>query len=143
MSITSIKNSLLLFLSAVGGIASVYFGGWDSLMQALAFVMAADILTGLAIACAWKKSKKTETGTVSSKAMLQGLLRKGGMLVVIMVAVKLDESMGMGGALRTGTIVFFTGNEGISLIENAGIMGLPIPKKMKSIFEQLREEKDD
>jgi toxin secretion/phage lysis holin len=75
--------------------------------------------------------------------MLQGLLRKGGMLVVIMVAVKLDESMGMGGALRTGTIVFFTGNEGISLIENAGIMGLPIPKKMKSIFEQLREEKDD
>lgn len=143
MSIITVKNSILLFLATAGGFASAFFGGWDSIMQALVIVMAADILTGLAIACAWKKSKKTETGTVSSKAMLQGLLRKGGILIIIMVAVKLDESTGLNGALRAGAILFFTGNEGISLIENLGIMGLPMPKKMKAIFEQLREEKDD
>jgi toxin secretion/phage lysis holin len=138
-----IKNVALVGLSGVLTAIITALGGWDMAIQALFAVMVIDIITGLLVALVWKKSGKTETGAVESKAMLKGLCRKFAMIAMVFVANLIDSSMGLNGILRTGAILFFTGNEGLSIIENVGIMGVPLPKFLKEAFEQLRNKGDD
>jgi len=142
MTPLAIKNIILTVLSGTGAFIATALGGWDMALQALLAVMVIDIITGLLVALVWKKSGKTETGAVDSRAMLKGLCRKFVMVCIVFLSWQIDQSTGMNGVLRTGTILFFTGNEGISIVENVGIMGVPLPSVIKNAFEQLRKKGD-
>lgn len=142
MTPLAIKIFSLSVLSAICTAITTALGGWDTAMIALITVMSIDLVTGLLVALAWKKSNKSESGAASSKAMFQGLCRKGLMLLLVWLAVQLDCVLGLNAVIRTALIFYFIGNEGLSIIENAGIMGLPLPKILKNALEQLRDKGD-
>lgn len=142
MNIKTIWYSILGGLAAVGGFLGQLFGGWDIALQALCFMMAADYITGIVCALVWKKSPKSSDGAYDSKVSIKGLLRKGGMLLIVLVGCRLDSFIGTE-FIRTAVITFFIANEGFSLIENLGVMGVPMPKVIKNAFEALKEKVDN
>jgi toxin secretion/phage lysis holin len=117
-------------------------GGWDNALQTLIIFMAIDYITGILIAAIWQRSTKSESGALESRAGFKGLIRKSTMLLVVWVSVQLDLLLGLDGFSRTAVILFFCGNEGLSIVENLGIMGVPIPSMIKEKFEQLRKSAD-
>ena len=138
MTIMQIKNVILLALAAVGtGIAQA-LGGWDSAMTTLIIIMAADYITGIMIAAVWQRSPKSEGGALESRAGFKGLIRKVLILLAVLIAHQLDVSLHSPGMIRTAVILFFIGNEGISVVENMGIMGVPLPDIVRKSFEQLK-----
>jgi len=143
MTPLAIKNLVLAIIAAVGTGIATALGGWDMALQALLAVMAIDIITGLLVAVVWKKSGKSETGAADSRAMFKGLCRKFVIILAVFLAQQIDRSTGLGGVLRLGAILFFTGNEGLSVVENAGLMGVPMPKIIKDALEQLRKKGGD
>lgn len=143
MTALVIKNTILSGLAAVGAWIATALGGWDMALQALLAVIAIDIITGVLVALVWKKSGKSETGAADSNAMFKGLCKKVVIILVVFLAQQIDCSTGMGGVLRLGAILFFTGNEGLSVVENAGLMGVPLPGIVKNALEQLRKKGDD
>jgi toxin secretion/phage lysis holin len=134
-----IKDSVLVALSVAGSFLARTLGGWDTALQTLIILMAIDFVTGLLIAGVWQKSSKSQTGALESKAGFKGLIRKGLILLVVLIGVQLDAILGLQAFCRTAIILFFCGNEGLSIVENLGIMGLPLPDFIKSKFEQLRD----
>ncbi len=142
MSAEYIKNGVLAVLAAVGSFVANALGGWDAAMKVLVALMVADYITGVLIAAVWKKSRKSESGTLDSKAGFQGLLKKGMILLLVWLGVLLDEAFSSN-YVRMAVILFFTGNEGISLLENLGIMGVPFPGFLKEMLEALREKGDN
>ena len=138
----SIYYTILAALATVGGVASQYLGGWDQLTQLLAWAMAIDYLTGALCAAVWHKSPKTATGGYESRAGFKGLIRKGVIILIVMIAAELDKLAGTT-AMRTATILFFAANDGMSILENLGIMGVPYPPALKNAFEVLRRKSED
>lgn len=136
-----VKNYILAALAAAGSFVANALGGWDYFMALLVALMAADYITGVAVAAFWKRSPKTGTGALSSVAGFKGLVKKGAILLVVLVAVRLDRALDVN-YVRVAAILFFAGNEGLSLIENLGLMGVPMPGFAKKMFELLREEGD-
>ena len=134
--------SALTGLSAVGAAISSALGGWDKFIQTLVIFMAIDYILGVVIALVWKKSQKSADGSFESKASLKGLLRKGAMLLLVFIAVQLDLVIGDGQYIRTAVILFFIANEGFSIIENLGIMGLPMPDVIKDAFAAIKKKSD-
>ena len=110
---------------------SYLFGVFDSMLTALLAFIALDFATGIIKAIVLKG--------VSSYCMFRGGVKKIGVLVVVAVSNILDVSLELGGTLRTITISYFIANEGISILENWGALGLPIPKRLKDILAQLRD----
>ena len=113
----------------IGGMISQVFGGWD--------FMAVDYLSGLIVAGVFHSSDKSETGTLNSAACWQGLLKKGMTLVIVLVAARLDIVLGTA-FVRDAVVIAYVVNETISIIENAGLMGLPVPDAIMSAIEQLQ-----
>lgn len=138
MTLVQIKNIFLLLIAWIGAEIAQLFGGWDSAMTALIIIMAADYVTGILIAAVWSKSPKSETGALESRAGFKGLIRKVLILLAVLIANQLDCSLQLNGIIRTAVILFFIGNEGISVIENMGIMGVPLPEIVRKAFEQLK-----
>lgn len=138
----SIYYTVLAGLAAIGGVASQYLGGWDQLTQLLAWAMAIDYLTGALCAAVWHKSPKTATGGYESRAGFKGLIRKGVIILIVMIAAELDK-LANTTAMRTATILFFAANDGMSILENLGIMGVPYPPALKNAFEVLRRKSED
>lgn len=130
------KQGILTILGAIGAFVSSIFGGWDAGLTTLVIFMAIDYLTGLIVAGVFHKSGKTENGALSSKAGLQGIAKKIMMLLLVLVAVRLDILTGTN-YVRDAVIIALCGNELISIIENAGLMGVPIPRKLKGAIEVL------
>ncbi|MDD4019374.1 MAG: phage holin family protein [Clostridiaceae bacterium] len=97
-----------------------------------------DYTTGILIAAVWQKSSKSKTGALESRAGFKGLVRKGLILLVVLIGVQLDAILGLQAFCRTAIVLFFCGNEGLSIVENLGIMGLPLPGFVKTKFEQLK-----
>jgi len=123
-------------LAACGGAIAGMLGGWDPLLRVLVTLMAADYITGLLVAV-MGKSAKTEYGGLSSKVGAMGLARKGLMLMVVLVAALMDSVMGTGSAMcRDAACWFYIANEGLSLLENLGLMGVPFPEKLKLLLGQ-------
>lgn len=138
MTFMQIKHIVLLIIAAIGtGIAKA-LGGWDSAMTTLIIIMAADYLTGLMIAGIWQRSPKSKGGALESRAGFKGLCRKILILLSVLIAHQLDISVHSPGIIRTAVILFFIGNEGISVVENMGIMGVPLPDIVRKSFEQLK-----
>ena len=142
MTAIEVKNSILAGLAAAGAFLSGALGGWDAPLALLVALMAADYLTGLLVAAVWQRSDKSATGALDSKAGFQGLVKKGTILLLVWLGVLLDEAVGAA-YVRTAVVLFFVGNEGLSLLENLGLMGLPFPAFLRRALEALREKGDD
>lgn len=124
-----------------GAAVAAVFGGWNASMGTLLICMGADYLTGLIVAGVFKASAKTPGGGLESKVGWKGLCRKAVILMFILVAHRLDMAVGTNYIRNAVTIGFIT-NELISLIENAGIMGVPLPESLKKALELLKDMED-
>lgn len=140
---SGIKNLVIGALAAVGAVAAQALGGWDVALKALLSFMAADYITGLIVAAVFRRSPKTQRGALSSSAGFVGLLRKCCILLVVLLAVVLDGMAGTGGFIRAGVCLFFTANEGLSILENLGLMGVPYPRFLREMLEAMRKRSDE
>lgn len=130
-------NTIQVVFTAVGGWLGYFLGGYDGLLYALVVFMIADYITGVMCAAADKK--------LSSEVGFKGICRKVLILMLVGIANLLDvQVIGTGAVLRTAVIFFYLSNEGVSLLENAAHLDLPIPEKLKEILAQLhdRAERD-
>ena len=132
----------LTVFSTFGATIAAILGGWDSSIQTLVGFMAVDYVLGVIIALFWHVSPKSKDGTFESDASFQGLLRKGCILLVVYVAARLDLLFCDGQFIRTAVILFFIANEGFSIIENIGIMGVPMPQIVKDAFAAIKKQSD-
>ena len=117
------------------------FGGWSDALITLIVFMALDYVTGLIVAGIFKKSKKSENGALESRAGFKGLCRKGVALMIVLVAVRLDIVMHTT-YIKDAVIIAFVANESISIIENAGLMGIPVPGIIARAIDVLRNESE-
>ncbi len=137
-SIDLIWAKVQIAATAIGGWIGYFLGGKDGMLIALVVFMALDYITGLMCAIVDKK--------LSSAVGFKGICKKVLILMLVGVANILDvHVVGQGSALRGAVIAFYLSNEGLSLLENAAYIGLPIPDKLREILEQLhnREDKND
>ncbi len=141
MTGTSIKNTILCVVSVIGGFFVEFIGGADSILKALIIFMAVDYITGLAVAFIFHKSRKTEGGGASSKEGFKGIVKKICMLLLVGLAHELDVIMGVD-YTRATAILFFIGNEGLSVLENVGLMGVKYPEFLVKALEALRDSND-
>lgn len=132
------KNTMLLVCATFGGAVAQIFGGWDALLKALIICMAVDYITGVIVA-ALGKSRKSESGHISSHAAVVGIIKKAVILLIVLVAAALESATGTE-FIRDTVIIFFLGSEGISIVENAGLLGVPMPAVLKKWFEVLRDK---
>lgn len=133
-------REIFLTLTGCAGSAVVWlFGGWDSGLATLLVFMGIDYVTGLITAAVFRNSPKSKSGGLESGAGLKGLLKKGMMLTIVLVAVRLDAVTGSD-FIRDSAIIAFIVNETISIIENAGLMGVPIPKVITKAIDVLKSE---
>ena len=116
-------------------------GGWGEDMTTLLIFMGVDFLLGLAIAAIWKKSGKSETGALNSWSAWVGLIRKGASLLVVLVGNRLDIMLGLD-YIRTAVIIAFCTDELISIVENLGIMGVPLPVVVTKAIDVLKSKAD-
>ena len=131
-------NMVQMVFAAIGGWLGYFLGGCDGLLYALIAFVVIDYITGVMCAVADKKL----SGTVGFK----GICRKVLIFLLVGIANVLDvQVIGSGSALRTAVIFFYISNEGVSLLENATHLGLPVPERIKTVLEQLhdRAEKED
>ena len=125
-------NTIQVIFAAIGGWLGYFLGGCDGLLIALVVFVAADYITGVMCAVADKE--------LSSEV---GICRKVLIFILVGIANILDvQVIGTGSVLRTAVIFFYLSNEGVSLLENAGHLGLPIPEKIKTVLEQLHDRSE-
>ena len=139
MNATQIKEAVLATLAASGAFLANALGGWDALLKLLVALMAADYITGLVVAAVFKRSNKSESGTLDSNASFKGLARKCAVLVLVYIAVLLDTATGTH-YVRSAVALFFIGHEGLSLLENVGLMGVKYPAFLKNMLQALRDK---
>lgn len=133
------KAGILSLIGIVGsGIASL-FGGFDAALGTLVIFMAVDYITGLIVAGVFHKSEKTKNGALESRAGWKGLCRKGVTLLVVLVACRLDLIVGAN-FIRDAVVIAFVANETISIVENAGLMGVPVPEVVVRSIEVLKKK---
>lgn len=137
----NMKLKLLTFIGIIGGWIASLFGGWDAALVTLVIFMGIDYVTGLIVAGVFHKSEKTENGTLESRAGWKGLCRKGVSLLVVLVACRLDLIMGSN-FIRDAVVIAYIVNETISIIENAGLMGIPVPKVITKAIEVLKNKSE-
>lgn len=125
----------------VGAIAGLY-GEWTTALSILAIMMGVDYITGVLVAITGK-SPKTETGGLSSKVGFVGIARKGFIMLIVLVATQLDRAISNSNMVfQTATTFYYIANEGLSILENADLMGVPFPAFIKERLESMRESKD-
>ncbi len=135
------RESICALIGVIGGWIASMLGGWDSALATLLIFMAVDYVTGLIVAGVFHRSQKSESGALESRAGWKGLCRKGATLLVVLVAYRLDIVIGSD-YIRNAVIIAFIANETISIIENAGLMGVPIPAIITKAIEVLKEKGD-
>lgn len=135
--------SIKVLFCTVGGLAgaavAAVWGGWTEAMTILCILMAMDYIAGVLVAAVWHRSPKTQTGGLESLAGLKGLIRKIFILALVAVAHMIDRLIGTN-YIRDAVAIAFSLNEIISILENAGLMGIPIPKVMQKGLELLRRK---
>lgn len=137
-----LKTMICTGIGIVGSTVAAAFGGWDAAMITLVSMMVIDYLTGVLVAGVFHNSPKTENGTLESKAGWKGLCRKGMTLLIVLVAARLDIILGTG-FIRDAVVIGYIANETISIIENAGLMGVPIPEAIKKAIEVLQSKGEE
>ena len=135
-------DKIVKILAAIGGAIAGAFGGIDTMLIVLVACMALDYITGLIVA--WMgRSQKTESGHLDSKVGFVGIAKKALMLLVVLMAALLDRALGTEHAVfRTMMIWFYIANEGLSILENLSMAGVPFPAGVLKALEQLRDKSD-
>lgn len=139
--VTTVKIGFLSVFGVIGSFVATLFGGWDTALTTLVIFMAIDYITGLAVAGIFHTSTKSETGSLESKAGWKGLFRKGMILLIVLIASRLDLIMGSS-FIQDAVIIGYIVNETISIIENAGLMGLPIPSVISNAIDVLKKNSE-
>ena len=128
-----IWNWIQLALTAAGGALGWFFGGPDGFLYALIAFVAADYVTGVLCAIVNKQ--------LSSEVGFKGIFKKVLIFILVGIAHIIDSQLiGQGAVLRTAVIFFYCSNEGVSILENATRLGLPVPAKLKAVLEQLKDK---
>ena len=128
-----IINTLQFVVAAIGGYIGYFLGGWDGFLYALVAFVVIDYMTGIMAAILEKR--------LSSEVGFRGIFKKVLIFSLVAVAHIVDSQLiQTGSAIRTAVIFFYLSNEGISIVENASKIGLPIPEKLKTVLEQLNKE---
>ena len=133
------KETVCTVLGLVGSAVCWAFGGWDAAISALLICIAVDYVSGSVVALVFHKSTKTETGTYNSTYGLKGLCKKGLMLLFVLVAVQIDRILGTD-YVRDAVCIGFCANEVLSIIENLGLAGIPMPQAVTKALEQLQSK---
>lgn len=135
------RNSTIFsgIIGLIGGAFTTLFGGWTAGMTTLVLFMAIDYVSGLIVAGVFQKSTKSETGALESKAGWKGLARKCMTLLFVLIAYRLDLLLSTN-YIRDAVVIGFCANEFVSIVENAGLMGLPLPAPLKRALEVLRNK---
>lgn len=136
------KNAICTTAGAIGGVIASLFGGWDAGLATLVMFMAIDYVSGLVVAGVFHNSKKTSSGALESKAGWKGLCRKGMSLLFVLIAYRLDLAIGSN-YIRDAVIIGFIVNETISIVENAGLMGVPLPKVINKAIDILTSKSEE
>ncbi len=137
-------NKICTAVGTLGSAITGLFGGWDAAVTTLVICMAIDYISGLVVAGVFHQSNKTDTGGLESRAGWKGLCRKCMILLLVLIGYRLDMIVGTA-YIRDGICIGFTVNELISIVENAGLMGIPVPAVVKNAIDLLKrkgEEKD-
>lgn len=129
-------------LGIIGATFIKLLGGWDVSLQTLIGFMGTDYTTGIIVAGIFHKSTKTEGGALSSAAGLRGLFKKGGMLVLVYIACRLDMLVGAH-YIRNAVVIALVANETVSITENLGLMGVPIPDIITKAIETLKKKENE
>lgn len=137
----NIKEGICTGIGVIGSIIASTFGGWDTGLVTLLIFMGIDYFSGLVVAGVFHKSNKTESGALESKAGWKGLCRKCMTLLFVLIAYRLDLAIGVD-YIRNAVIIGFMANELISIVENAGLMGLPLPDAINKAIDVLTEQKE-
>ncbi len=133
------KENIIYAFSIIGGFISSLIGGFDIVITTLIIFMTIDIITGIILAGVFKNSPKTDSGKINSQVIFKGIFKKIGVILCIIVSTYLDKISG-GNTIRHIVCFWFIASEGISILENLGSMGVPIPQKLKDALEVLKGE---
>lgn len=135
------KSIICSVFGVVGSTVSYLLGGWDMAVVTLLIFMVIDYITGIIVAGVFHKSKKTESGSLESRVGWKGLVKKFVTLLFIIIAVRLDMLIG-NSYVRDAVCIAFITNETLSIIENAGLMGIPLPNVITKALEILKSKED-
>lgn len=135
------KTAICTSIGITGSIIASLFGGWTASLTTLLIFMGIDYVSGLILAGVFHKSPKTETGALESRAGLKGLIRKCTMLLFVLISHRLDMAIGAN-YIRDAVCITFIANELISIVENAGLMGIPIPALITNAIDILKKKSD-
>ena len=138
----NLKGIVCTSIGIVGALISDLFGGWDAAMTTLIVFMSIDYITGIIVAGVFRQSKKSDTGGLKSNVGWQGLCRKGVTLALVLMLFRLDIMMGTAYIKDTVVIAFCT-NELISIVENAGLMGIPMPNIITRAIDILKHDSEE
>ena len=133
------KEYLCVIAGAIGSFILALFGGWDTSLQTLIIFMIIDYITGVLVAGVFHNSPKTEGGGLETRAHFKGLCKKIVALTMVIVAYHLEMLSDIN-MIRNTVIIALVANETISILENAGLMGIPIPKVLKNALVVLQEQ---
>lgn len=133
-----LKVLALTALGFLGSLLADLLGGFDTGLSSLLIFMVIDYVSGLVLAGVFKKSRKSALGALESRAAWKGLFRKGAMLGVVIIACRLDRMLGTT-LVRDATVIACSGNELLSITENLGLMGVPLPPPVTRAIEVLND----
>ena len=133
------KETICTALGILGAGIAWAFGGWDAALMALLVCMGVDYISGRIVALVFHKSTKSETGAYNSAYGLKGLCKKGLMLLFVLVAVQIDRMLGVD-YVRDAVCIGFCSNEVLSIVENLGLAGVPMPEAVAKALEQLQKK---
>lgn len=136
------KNIICGIIGIVGGFLASAFGGWSAALTTLLIFMGVDYLSGLIVAGVFHASPKSETGALESYAGWKGLVRKCMTLLAVLVGARLDILLGVM-YIRDALVIAFCANELLSIVENWGLMGLPMPKILTDAVELLKAKSEE
>lgn len=141
MNVSALKVGIIGVLGIVGSCIAQLFGGWTADLTTLLICMLVDYLTGVIVAAWRKKSPKTDSGALSSNAGFKGLCKKCVILLCVIIAYRLDVTLGLS-YIKTAAVIAFIVNELLSIVENTGLMGVRWPPAMLKAIDVLKNKKD-
>lgn len=133
------KNQICTVIGAVGGVVVSAIGGWDASMQLLVLAMVIDYITGILVAGVWHKSAKSANGALESRAGFKGLIRKGCIIAMVLIAHYMDMAIGVQ-YIRDALVIGFAANEIISILENLSLMGVQYPEVLKKALDIMSDK---
>lgn len=135
------KNIICGIFGIVGGFIANAFGGWSAALTTLLIFMGIDYISGLVVAGVFHASPKSDNGTLESRAGWKGLIRKGMTLLAVLIGARLDILLGTA-YIKDALVIGFCVNELLSIIENMGLMGVPMPEILTNAIEMLKSKSE-